>query len=311
MYNMFLNHYVLKSCRRATPFLNIGRRTITRTTSIQNNNNNNIYDDLKHENNNNDNDDLDENEELKMMILKNALQYVPQFGWTVEALAAGAEEAGLPPVSHGVISRGPVELVEYFSTISTNKAIEESKKYFEETLDENSTDRSDNTLSQTDKIKFATRKRLEMIEPYTDSWPQAMALGALPQNVPSTMKNISNTIDSLWKISGDYSDSNSTSYYTKRGILSGIYVSTEMYMLTDTSKDYSDTWDFLDRQVDNVLNVSADVHHIPQIAGTVNSSVSTLFSTGMSMAMEVLNDRGGINSSDKMADSEGVEDKKQ
>ena len=84
-----------------------------------------------------------------------------------------------------------------------------------------------------------------------------------------------------------------------------------MYMLTDTSKDYSDTWDFLDRQVDNVLNVSADVQHIPQIAGTVNSSVSTLFSTGMSMAMEVLNDRGGINSSDKMADSEGVEDKKQ
>ena len=76
-------------------------------------------------------------------------------------------------------------------------------------------------------------------------------------------------------------------------------------------KDYSDTWDFLDRQVDNVLNVSADVQHIPQIAGTVNSSVSTLFSTGMSMAMEVLNDRGGINSSDKMADSEGVEDKKQ
>ena len=29
-----------------------------------------------------------------------------------------------------------------------------------------------------------------------------------------------------------------------------------MYMLTDTSKDYSDTWDFLDRQVDNVLNVT-------------------------------------------------------
>ena len=47
MYNMFLNHYVLKSCRRATPFLNIGRRTITRTTIIHNNNNNNIYDDLK------------------------------------------------------------------------------------------------------------------------------------------------------------------------------------------------------------------------------------------------------------------------
>ena len=58
-------------------------------------------------------------EALKLNILNNALQYVPQFGWTVEALAAGAEEAGLPPVAHGVIERGPVELVEHFSTVSS------------------------------------------------------------------------------------------------------------------------------------------------------------------------------------------------
>ena len=41
------------------------------------------------------------------------------------------EEAGLPPVAHGVIERGPVELVEHFSTISTNKAIDESVLFFE------------------------------------------------------------------------------------------------------------------------------------------------------------------------------------
>eukprot|EP00943_MAST-04B_sp_MAST-4B-sp1_P004431 g4431.t1 len=227
-------------------------------------------------------------EALKLNILNNALQYVPQFGWTVEALAAGAEEAGLPPVAHGVIERGPVELVEHFSTVSTNKAIDESVLFFE-SYDDNGNDRP---LSQVDKIKFATRKRLERIGPYTDSWPQAMALGALPQNVPSTMKNISNTIDSLWSICGDYSDNSSTSYYTKRGLLSGVYLATEMYMLTDTSKDFEDSWNFLDRQVDTIINGSTDIQDFPQIANTVNSGVSTLLSTGLSMAMEVLNDRG-------------------
>ena len=96
----------------------------------------------------------------------------------------------------------------------------------------------------------------------------------------------------MWSICGDYSDNSSTSYYTKRGLLSGVYLATEMYMLTDTSNDFEDSWNFLDRQVDTIINGSTDIQDFPQIANTVNSGVSTLLSTGLSMAMEVLNDRG-------------------
>ena len=246
----------------------------------------NVYEELQTENSDNENATTDdEDQTLKLKILENALQYVPQFGWTVEALAAGAEEEGLPPVAHGVISRGPVELVEHFSSTSTAHAISEAREYFDEAQ------KADQHLGMTDKIKFATRKRLEMIVPHTDSWPQAMALGALPQNAPSTMKSIGDTIDSIWTACGDYSDSSSTSYYTKRGMLSGIYISTEMYMLTDTSKDFKDTWDFLDRQIDTVISLSADIRHIPQVTGTVNNGLTSLFSTVASMAMDVMQDR--------------------
>ena len=247
----------------------------------------NVYDELETENSDNGNTSTGgEDEALKLRILDNALQYVPQFGWTVEALAAGAEDEGLPPVAHGLISRGPVELVEHFSSISTAHAVSEAREHFDEAH------KAEQHLGMTDKIKFATRKRLEMIAPHTDSWPQAMALGALPQNAPGTMKNIGDTIDSIWTACGDYSDNSSTSYYTKRGMLSGIYISTEMYMLTDTSKDFKDTWDFLDRQIDTVLNLSADIRNIPQVTGTVNNGLTSLFSTVASMAIDVMQDRG-------------------
>ena len=41
-------------------------------------------------------------------------------------------------------------------------------------------------------------------------------------------------------------------WYTKRGMLAGIYKSTEIYMLQDKSEDFQDTWEFLDRRVEDV-----------------------------------------------------------
>ena len=38
-------------------------------------------------------------------------------------------------------------------------------------------------------------------------------------------------------------------WYTKRGIAGSIYVATEVYMLTDKSPDFKDTWDFLERRM--------------------------------------------------------------
>ncbi len=52
--------------------------------------------------------------ELRLQVLAAALKHVPQHGWSSEALALGAVDAGLPAVAHGIFSRGPIELVEYF-----------------------------------------------------------------------------------------------------------------------------------------------------------------------------------------------------
>ncbi|EWC47996.1 hypothetical protein DRE_02878 [Drechslerella stenobrocha 248] len=51
----------------------------------------------------------------------------------------------------------------------------------------------------------------------------------------------------MWSIAGDFNLD--VSWYTKRGILSGIYSATEVYMSQDKSEDFLNTWVFLDQRL--------------------------------------------------------------
>ena len=52
---------------------------------------------------------------LKRKMLEAALEAVPEHGWTVSALSAGAVACGLSPAAHGMAPRGPIELVRHFN----------------------------------------------------------------------------------------------------------------------------------------------------------------------------------------------------
>ena len=44
-------------------------------------------------------------------------------------------------------------------------------------------------------------------------------------------------------------------WYTKRVSLAGVYKSTEVYMLQDSSEDYQDSWEFLDRRMEDLTTI--------------------------------------------------------
>ena len=70
-----------------------------------------------------------------------------------------------------------------------------------------------------------------------------MAIGALPANSKNTFDLLWDFADDIWVMCGDRSDD--INYYTKRLIFIKVYASTELYMLTDKSKDYEETWSYL------------------------------------------------------------------
>lgn len=109
------------------------------------------------------------------------------------------------------------------------------------------------SLPVNDRIYQAVKARLEAQIPVLRSWPQAMALGASPSNLPSTLELLGTTVDDIWYLAGDRSTD--LTWYTRRGLLLGVYVATEAYLLTDTSPDHADTWAFLRRRIQEVALV--------------------------------------------------------
>lgn len=161
----------------------------------------------------------------------------------MDALAAGAKDVGYPSVAHGMLPRGAIELVDYY--------MDKCHRQTRETLIANTAQLQ--SMSVADRLKFGVRTRLELLAPVLRSWPQAMAVGALPSNAPTTMQKLAQLSDEIWYFAGD--KSTDASWYTKRALLTGIYASTELFMLSDESPSFEETWKFLDRRVEETITL--------------------------------------------------------
>ena len=88
---------------------------------------------------------------------------------------------------------------------------------------------------------------------HADTWAQALSIRAQPRNVPVALEQLAQIMDDVWHAAGD--KSTDYNWYTKRGLLAGVYTATELYMLTDYSPGFADTWDVLDRRLMDVMRL--------------------------------------------------------
>ncbi|XP_051884229.1 ubiquinone biosynthesis protein COQ9, mitochondrial isoform X2 [Pristis pectinata] len=188
-------------------------------------------------------------DQLRQQLLSSALKFVPRYGWSVEAIAEGAKVLELSPAVTGMFSHGPGDLVLHFVTQCNrqlSQALAEQHRLVELGQEEAKT---------TDVfIKDAVEARLRMVIPYVDSWPQAMSLLLMPENVADSLRSLTEMVDEIWFYAGDKStDSN---WYTKRAVLAGIYNATELVLVQDSSPDYENTWTFLQHRVNDVVGMA-------------------------------------------------------
>lgn len=47
--------------------------------------------------------------------------------------------------------------------------------------------------------------------------------------------------------------------YAKRAALASVYSATELYMLTDYSAEFADTWDYLDRRLKDMVSIGETI----------------------------------------------------
>ncbi|XP_069359142.1 ubiquinone biosynthesis protein COQ9, mitochondrial-like isoform X1 [Maniola hyperantus] len=186
-----------------------------------------------------DQDDHQYEEDVKKRILAKALDFVAKSSWSVESLAQGAEAAGYPGVSHGLFPNGGGDLVHYFNITCNEKLVEEMKSWPKEELKESKV--------PAQQIENAIMTRLLMIEPFKSTWPKAMAIQTLPNNVPNCLATLLSLVDDICYHTGDRSvDFN---WYIRRVGLAGIYKASELFYLTDSSQNSNATRSFVKSRI--------------------------------------------------------------
>jgi ubiquinone biosynthesis protein COQ9 len=103
-----------------------------------------------------------------------------------------------------------------------------------------------------DKVAHAVWLRLQAVSD-KEAVRRGTTLFALPHMAPVGAKLIWGTADLIWNSLGDSADD--INWYTKRATLSGVYASVVLFWLGDDSPDASATRAFLDRRIDDVMQI--------------------------------------------------------
>ena len=187
--------------------------------------------------------DDDSDAGVRERLLEAALKEVPAHGWSVAALSAGAVTLGLSPTAHGVLPRGPIELVRHFSA----QCDEALKKEIEARSEELG------ALETHNRLIIAIETRLALLQPHAATWPQALALRALPTNLLESLQDAQALSELLLTACGDAAATEVAPKlmdpHLKRASLAAVYGAAELYMLTDRSPGFTDTSCFVEREV--------------------------------------------------------------
>ncbi len=181
-------------------------------------------------------------EELRGPLLEAMDQHVPFDGWTQKALENAAADIGVTPeFAELSFPRGAIEALEMHLAHEDEELAAKL-----ETLDLAS-------MKIRDKITTAIRTRLEMNIHRREAVRRGLVTLALPQNVVLGTKALWNTADVMWRAAGDTSTDHN--WYTKRATLSAVFSAVLLFWLNDESDDFSETWAFLDRRIEDVMKI--------------------------------------------------------
>ena len=175
-------------------------------------------------------------------LLDALLDHVPFDGWTGTAMAAAAEQAGLDAeFPHRAFPRGAVDAIEYFNRIADEDM---ATALAEEDLE---------AMRVRDRIARAVRVRLEQNAGHRDAVRRGLTVLSFPPNGPAGMRILYRTVDAIWRAAGD--TATDFNFYTKRGLLAGVYGATVVFWLNDGSEGSERTWRFLDRRIDETMQI--------------------------------------------------------
>jgi ubiquinone biosynthesis protein COQ9 len=181
-------------------------------------------------------------DKLREALLPATLAHVPFDGWSQAAFNAAVRELNLDPaLAFNAFPGGMAELLEFHNRRADRLMVEALRRH------------DLMSLKIRERIALAVRTRLEQSAGHREAIRQALAFLALPHNAPLGARCLYRTVDAMWYAAGD--KSTDFNFYSKRGLLAGVYSATVLYWLNDKSEGFAETWSFLDRRIADVMRI--------------------------------------------------------
>lgn len=178
----------------------------------------------------------------RISLVEATLPHVPFDGWSSQALRMGARDAGLADSDvERLFPGGAMDAIDFLDRLSTDRMVEALEL------------RDLAALRVRERAALAIRLRLEPLNPHREALRRAAAVLALPFNGPRAARMLWRTVDAIWYAIGD--TSTDFNFYTKRALLAGVFASTTLVWLEDKSPACEASWAFLDRRIDDVMQI--------------------------------------------------------
>jgi ubiquinone biosynthesis protein COQ9 len=175
---------------------------------------------------------------LSDRLLDAALLHVPFDGWSRAAFDAAVADTGIDPaLALALFPRRGVDMALAWHRRGDAQMV---AALAASNLDH---------MRLRERVAHAIRLRLDGTD--REAVRRGMALLALPAYAGEGARAMWQTADAIWTALGDTSQDGN--WYTKRALLSGVYGSTVLYWLGDTSEGAAETWAFLDRRIAGVM----------------------------------------------------------
>ena len=179
-------------------------------------------------------------DEMRIMLARELPHHAAFDGWTPEALALAADVTGInPDVAALAFPGGAMDMIDaWFAHIDAAMlaALPPEKL---------------GTMKIRAKIAALVEARIDVVGAEIEALRRALAVLALPQNLPRAAKLGWRAADAMWHAAGD--TATDFNHYSKRAILSGVYMATIIAMMDDESEGYADTRAFLSRRIDGIM----------------------------------------------------------
>lgn len=196
---------------------------------------------------------------IESKIFNKSLEYIPEHGFNSICITNAIRDLQYPDSLTSLLTssnKGTLgfQLILYYLKFQRSKLINE------EILNPDSSFHK--IPNEYQRVSYLLNKRLQSNAPYIKKLDSGLAQLIIPYNLSQSLEELHNLSDDISYYSGDVS--NDFAWYSKRFGISSIYVTSELYMLNDTSENFAKTNEFVNNKVEEFEKLGDSYNNVEQ-----------------------------------------------